>query len=119
MHLLLDGVLSSECSFGNQCVALAGCVGTNACGALFSVVLPESLDHATISYNFKFQEGYDWTKGGKLPGFCDAGAALGCRVSGASAALPAWHATSTLHLPMQIALPGALPKRMMVAGLPG
>lgn len=55
---------------------VADCVGTDECGLLFSVRLPEPLKTATLSYRFKFSEGFTWTSGGKLPGVCDWGAAL-------------------------------------------
>lgn len=47
-----------------------GCVGTNECGLLFGVRLPEIYESATVSYWFRFSRGFHWTSGGKLPGVC-------------------------------------------------
>jgi hypothetical protein len=35
--------------------------------------LPRELKEATLSYRMKFDNGYDWTYGGKLPGLCAEG----------------------------------------------
>lgn len=43
---------------------------------LMRVDLPREVPSATLSYSVKFDEGYDWTAGGKLPGLCDSGALL-------------------------------------------
>lgn len=44
-----------------------------------AVRLQEEVEEATLSYRFKFSEGYDWTMGGKLPGLADEDMASGCR----------------------------------------
>jgi hypothetical protein len=31
------------------------------------------MQEATLKYSMKFEKGYDWTRGGKLPGLCDKG----------------------------------------------
>jgi hypothetical protein len=41
----------------------------------FSKASVES-DEAWMSYKVKFSPGFDWTKGGKLPGLCGGGVAL-------------------------------------------
>lgn len=43
----------------------AGCVGAKDCGVLMSVRLPKVMTEATMTYNVRFQNGYDWTAGGK------------------------------------------------------
>lgn len=55
---------------------VSGGVGHDETGLLFQVRLPHPLGAATLSYKFKFDAGYDWTSGGKMPGLCDNGAAL-------------------------------------------
>lgn len=50
-----------------------GCVGAKDCGVLMSVRLSKVMKEATFSYKVKFESGYDWTKGGKLPGLCAEG----------------------------------------------
>lgn len=52
---------------------VAGCFGLYKCGAGMSVRLTEVLTEATMTYNLKFEEGFDWTYGGKLPGLCSEG----------------------------------------------
>ena len=47
-----------------------GGVGTQAGGAQFKVPLPGSYETLTISYRVRFGEGFDFVKGGKLPGLC-------------------------------------------------
>jgi hypothetical protein len=49
-----------------------GGVGTDEGGVVFAVDLSEELEEATLSYKMKFDKGYDWTAGGKLPGLCDS-----------------------------------------------
>ena len=41
---------------------------------LMRVNLPREVNSATLSYRVKFDDNYDWTAGGKLPGLCDSGA---------------------------------------------
>lgn len=51
---------------------------------VFTVRLAEELEEATLSYRFKFGQGYKgdgWTMGGKLPGLADEDMASGCRSS--------------------------------------
>jgi hypothetical protein len=64
-------------------VLCAGCVGTSECGVTLDARLPRVVDEATLRYKFKFSAGYEWVKGGKLPGLCDEGACLKEHVSGA------------------------------------
>ena len=52
----------------------AGCLGTAGCGLQFDVRLLEPLAAATFSYHFRFSDGYEWTRGGKMPGICSEGA---------------------------------------------
>lgn len=55
-------------------LSLAGCVGGDQCGMLYSARLPQPVDSATLTFKFKFDGGYDWTAGGKLgPGICSEG----------------------------------------------
>ena len=57
-----------------SCMAMyADAVGTWETGMQFAVRLPQPLTAATLSYKVKFEKGYDWTRGGKLPGLCDEG----------------------------------------------
>lgn len=37
------------------------------------VALEKEVEEATLTYRVKFDKGYDWTRGGKLPGLCDDG----------------------------------------------
>jgi hypothetical protein len=37
-------------------------------------MLPKQSTEMSMSYKVKFSEGFDWTKGGKLPGLCGGGA---------------------------------------------
>ena len=37
------------------------------------VSLDKQVEEATLTYRVKFDKGYDWTRGGKLPGLCDDG----------------------------------------------
>ncbi len=48
----------------------AGGVGTALGGTQFKVPLPGSYEALTISYRVRFGEGFDFVKGGKLPGLC-------------------------------------------------
>lgn len=48
---------------------------------VFTVRLQDEVDEATLSYRFKFGQGYEWTWGGKLPGLADEDMASGCRSS--------------------------------------
>ncbi len=52
----------------------AGCVGPNdtptGCGIQVKWPLPESADTMWASYRLKFETGFDFVKGGKLPGLC-------------------------------------------------
>jgi len=43
------------------------------CGATFDVRLPTKVMEATVSYKVKFDPGYAWGLGGKLPGLCSDG----------------------------------------------
>lgn len=43
------------------------------CGATFDVRLPYKVSEATVSYKVKFDAGYAWGLGGKLPGLCSDG----------------------------------------------
>ena len=52
----------------------AGGVGPGGTGMLMRVNLPREVNSATLSYRVKFDDNYDWTAGGKLPGLCDSGA---------------------------------------------
>jgi hypothetical protein len=49
---------------------------------------------ATLSYFFKFEEGYDLTAGGKMPGFCSEG--MACILIEQSCKLP-FHRTFFAH----------------------
>lgn len=49
-------------------------MGTAECGLQFDVGLPRTVEAATYSYRFRFDGGYDFAAGGKLPGLCSAGA---------------------------------------------
>lgn len=57
----------------------AGGVGPGGTGMLMRVDLPREVPSATLSYSVKFDEGYDWTAGGKLPGLCDSDCPTGCK----------------------------------------
>ena len=46
-----------------------GGVGSKNSGAQFKVKLPPSSEY-TLEYRFRFQPGFDFRKGGKLPGIC-------------------------------------------------
>lgn len=46
------------------------------CGATFDVRLPTKVMEATVSYKVKFDAGYAWGLGGKLPGVCSDGKLL-------------------------------------------
>lgn len=52
----------------------AGCVGPNdtpiGCGIQIKWPLPETADTMWVSYRIKFEEGFQFVKGGKLPGLC-------------------------------------------------
>lgn len=56
-------------------VHAAGMVGSTNSGLTFQSKLNTPLESATLSYDFMFDPGYDWTHGGKLPGLCSDGAA--------------------------------------------
>jgi hypothetical protein len=51
-----------------------GCVGPNdspiGCGIQVKWNLPETSDTMWVSYRIKFEEGFEFIKGGKLPGLC-------------------------------------------------
>lgn len=50
-----------------------GCVGVNdpgACGIQIKWKLPEPAKTMWLSYRIKFEEGFEFVKGGKLPGLC-------------------------------------------------
>jgi hypothetical protein len=83
---------------GNKSVgSVQGCLGTEECGARFSVRLREELEEGTLSYRFKFGAEYggtarpgtskhgdvfglidNWTLGGKMPGLADEEDATAC-----------------------------------------
>ena len=48
----------------------SGAVGTSAGGCQFKVPLDASYDELHVSYRVRFGEGFDFVKGGKLPGLC-------------------------------------------------
>ena len=52
----------------------AGCLGPNddplGCGMQIKWTLPESAKSLWASYRVKFEEGFDFRRGGKLPGLC-------------------------------------------------
>ena len=50
-----------------------GCGGLKPCGFATYLEL-QPMEEATLQYRFKFDEGYDWTWGGKLPGLQSMGA---------------------------------------------
>lgn len=55
-----------------------GCYATGMCGATFDVRLPTKVMEATVSYKVKFDAGYAWGLGGKLPGLCSDDCPSGC-----------------------------------------
>ncbi|MDQ3003099.1 MAG: polysaccharide lyase [Fibrobacterota bacterium] len=48
----------------------AGCVGPNTCGTQIKVEFKTTADTAYVRYLVRFDEGFEWVKGGKLPGLC-------------------------------------------------
>ncbi|MDR1759704.1 MAG: hypothetical protein LBR60_04175 [Fibrobacter sp.] len=52
----------------------AGCVGPNdtpiGCGMQIKWPIPETADTMWVSYRLKFETGFEFVKGGKLPGLC-------------------------------------------------
>eukprot|EP00892_Ulva_mutabilis_P001975 jgi/Ulvmu1/11779/UM008_0193.1 len=55
-----------------------GCYATGMCGSTFDVRLPSKVMEATVSYKVKFDAGYAWGLGGKLPGLCSDDCPSGC-----------------------------------------
>jgi len=61
------------------------CVARKRCavhgGLVFRVPLPggHTISSAWLSYRVKFEPGFEWVKGGKLPGLCGGGCATGGR----------------------------------------
>jgi len=50
----------------------AGCVGSNDCAVQIKWRIPkaETADTMWVSYKLKFEDGFEFVKGGKLPGLC-------------------------------------------------
>ena len=64
-------------SGSNACVQAKACPGTG--GIAFRAPLPEgnAITSAVLSYWVKFDPGFEWVKGGKLPGLCGGECATG------------------------------------------
>jgi hypothetical protein len=52
------------------CLGPSGTGGAPACGAQWRSYLPVSRDTLWLRYQVYFPDGFEWTKGGKLPGLC-------------------------------------------------
>lgn len=55
-----------------------GKIGGYGSGFTWYSVLPKPLLSATMSYDVYFDAGFDWKKGGKLPGLCGLDCPVGC-----------------------------------------
>ena len=77
-----------------------GCVGPDACGMQVRAVFPVK-QAAWMRYRVRFETGFDWQKGGKLPGLCGGKCNTGCiDVTGADgwSARLMWHDNAKLVL---------------------
>lgn len=93
---------SRDKSLTGSCAA--GCYATGMCGATFDVRLPTKVMEATVSYKVKFDAGYAWGLGGKLPGVCSDGKPRLCAqiqhrhgATGHARSADAWPAMAALH----------------------
>lgn len=51
----------------------AGAISGKETGFTWYSVLSEEGEEMSMSYQVKFSAGFEWTKGGKLPGLCGGG----------------------------------------------
>lgn len=59
---------------GTSCGACAGKITGKESGFTWYSMLPEESMEYSMQYKVKFMDGFDWTRGGKLPGLCGGGA---------------------------------------------
>lgn len=69
-------------AFGGEGTTLAvafpeGQVGTKETGAQWKSILPQAVEEATLTYRVKFSDGFDFVRGGKLPGLAGGTAPSG------------------------------------------
>eukprot|EP00892_Ulva_mutabilis_P009445 jgi/Ulvmu1/6873/UM031_0078.1 len=57
-----------------------GAISGKETGFTWYSVLPQQLEEASMSYRVKFSSGFEWTKGGKLPGLCGGDGRAACPV---------------------------------------
>jgi len=52
------------------CLGPTGTGGAASCGAQWRSILPSTRDTLMLRYHVFFPDGFEWVKGGKLPGLC-------------------------------------------------
>ena len=77
-------LVTGAAAFGGQGTSLAvaypkGKVGTKETGAQWKSFLPQAVEEASLSYRVKFSEGFDFVRGGKLPGLAGGTAPTGSK----------------------------------------
>jgi hypothetical protein len=75
-------IVTGDQAFGGTGASLAveypkGQVGTKQTGAQWKTILPNPVEEACLSYRVKFSEGFDFVRGGKLPGLAGGTAPSG------------------------------------------
>ena len=59
------------------CLGPTGTGGAPSCGAQWNSLLPSVRDTLMLRYHVFFPDGFEWVKGGKLPGLCGSGCNTG------------------------------------------
>lgn len=89
--------------FNQSHVSHVGAISGKETGFTWYSVLSPAREEVSMSYRVKFSAGFDWTKGGKLPGLCGGGMSSTCRLtcqpamqSQAVHAMEAWQVESNV-----------------------